>query len=160
MKDPTKTTLADGRTVGKDSDIAWLIGTVDEVNAFIGLAKVFAKNKDIKEVLGNVQRLMFKIGSDFALGPKITEEDYEWLLLMIDRFEREVNKPRNFVILEKDESTAFLSVARAVVRRAERWAVKLRREGIASELAVECLNKLSYLLYLLILKEGGEFEKI
>jgi cob(I)alamin adenosyltransferase len=72
-----------------------------------------------------------------------------------------VKKPHRFIILEKDESTAFLSVARAVVRRAERQAVRLYREGKARLLVVEWLNKLSYLLYLMILKEGGgEFEEI
>jgi len=72
-----------------------------------------------------------------------------------------VKKPNRFIILEKDETTAFLSVARAVVRRAEREAVRLYKEGKVRLLTVEWLNKLSYLLYLMILKEGGEeFEEV
>ena len=160
-KDPTKTIILDGRTVSKDSNIMWAIGTLDEANAFIGLAKVFSKDNDVKETLENIQRMIFKIGTEVvSRDSKVSEEDYKWLIDIIERFENSVNKPKSFVILEKDEATAFLSVARTVVRRAERIAVTLHREGIVSKLFVEWLNKLSYLLYLMILKEGKEFKEI
>ncbi len=159
-KDPTKTSLADGRRVFKDGIVANAIGSLDESNAFIGLAKVFAKNQDVKEVLGHVQRRLFKVGSEFAGLKRLEESDYEWILSVIEEFEAKTEKPKKFVILEKDEPTAFLSVARTVVRRVERWAVRLHREGLVSLLTVEWLNKLSYLLYLLILREGVEFEEV
>ncbi len=160
-KDPTKTFLADGRKIGKHSAVANAIGTVDEVNAFVGLARVFSRDDETRRILMSVQRMLFRIGSEFASGPGIRGEDYEWLISTISEVEGKVKKPKSFVVLEKDEATAFLSVARAVVRRCERLAAELRWEGVVSELAVEWLNKLSYLLYLLILKEGrGEFDRI
>lgn len=160
-KDPTKTSLLDGRRISKDSKIAWGVGTLDEANAFIGLAKVFARDRDVKETLQEIQKMIFKLGAEIASNEfKIGEEEYKWLIDLVKKFENSVNKPRRFVILEKDEATAFLSVARTVVRRAERVAVSLHREGIVSELFVEWLNKLNYLLYLMILKEGKEFTEV
>jgi cob(I)alamin adenosyltransferase len=79
---------------------------------------------------------------------------------MIESFEGKVEKPNCFLILEKDEGTSALSVARAVVRRAERRAISLYRNGLLSEKIVEVLNKISYLLYLLILYEGESFEEV
>ncbi len=158
-KDSSVTRTADGRIVDKNSNFAWFVGTLDEANAFIGLAKVFSRDEDVKKALADVQKRLFVLGIE-PVRKTLKEEDYEWLLSLIDDFEKVVKKPRSFVILEKDQSTAFLSVARTVVRRAERYAVRLYREGMLGMNAVEWLNKLSYLLYLMILKEGREFEKI
>ncbi len=159
MKRPFETGVVGGR-VWKDSIVAECIGTIDEANAFIGFARTFSRKEDVKSVLSDVQRLMFRIGSEIAGARNLGEEDLNWILSRIEEFERSVEKPKKFVILEKDPCTASLSVARAVVRRAERRAVELYRNGLASELLVECLNKLSYLLYLAILAEGGEFEEV
>ncbi len=158
-KDSSVTATADGRVVSKDSSIAWYVGTLDEANAFIGLAKVFAKDDGVKRTLEDVQRKMFVVGVDHVKN-SLTKDDYEWLVKKVEELESAVKKPNSFVILEKDEPTAFLSVARAVVRRAERMAVRLYREGIVRIEVVDWLNKLNYLLYLMILKEGGDFEKI
>ena len=158
-KDSSVTATADGRVVSKDSSIAWYVGTLDEANAFIGLAKVFAKDDEVKRTLEDVQRKMFVVGMDHVKN-SLSKDDYEWLVKKVEELESAVKKPNSFVILEKDESTAFLSVARAVVRRAERMAVRLYREGIVRIEVVDWLNKLNYLLYLMILKEGGDFEKI
>jgi cob(I)alamin adenosyltransferase len=158
-KDSSVTVTANGKVVSKDSNIAWYVGTLDEANAFIGLAKVFARDEEVKRTLGEVQRKMFVVGVEYAKS-SLTESDYEWLMGKVKEFEDAVRKPNSFVILEKDEPTAFLSVARAVVRRAERIAVRLYREGVVGMNVVEWLNKLNYLLYLMTLKEGRDFEKI
>ncbi len=159
-KDPTKTSLADGRKISKDSAVAHAIGALDEANAFIGLAKAFVQNNDVKNALEDIQRMIFAVGSEISGAAKIGEDLYGRLMTYVEEFESKIEKPKKFVILEKDAATAFLSVARAVVRRAERWAVKLHQEGLVSLLLVEWLNKLSYLLYLMILREGGEFESV
>ena len=153
-------TLSD-EFVPKDSDIIWGVGSVDEANAFIGLAKVFAKG-ETREILGRIQRKMFDVGTEFVSGKeKISKDDVIELTRIIQQVESSVRKPRSFIILEQDEVTAHLSVARAVVRRAERWAVKLNNQGKVGIHAIEWLNKLSCLLYLLILKElQGSYEVV
>ncbi len=160
MKDVTKTHILGG-VVEKDSDVIWGVGAIDEANAFIGLAKVFSNDEKVKDLLEKIQMKMFAAGAEFASSQtRITENDCKDLIKAIEELEKEVKIPKEFIILEQDETTAFLSVARSVVRRAERWAVRLHKNGIVSKTLVEWLNKLSYLLYLMILKEmGGNYKK-
>ncbi len=149
------------RVVSKDDIRIEAVGSIDEANAFIGLAKVKFED-EIRGILEDIQRKMFKAGSEVVGGKiGISQEDLEELLNLIEKLEKEVIFPKSFIILERDEKTALLSVARSVVRRAERKVVALYNNDLVSKTLVEWLNKLSYLLYLLILKElDGEFEKI
>ncbi len=156
-KDVTQTHLLDRSLIDKDSDIVWAVGSIDEANAFIGLAKVYAKDKKVKETLAFIQRRMFKAGMEIVSNEDVfSDEDFNEIMKIIKEFEKIVVKPKKFVILEKDKVTAHLSVARAVVRRAERLCVRLFKKGLVSKPFVEWMNKLSYLIYLMILKESGE----
>ncbi len=157
MKDVTITSTLSGH-MGKDSDIISGIGLLDEANSFIGLARVFAKKDETKKILEDMQNKMFKAGTEFAGGNNFPEEDYQGIMNTISQVEKKVKKPTKLVILEQDEQTGFLSVARTVVRRCERWAVKLHKQEKLSLNLVRWLNKLSYLLYLLILLEMDELE--
>lgn len=148
-----------GGKVWKDSIVAEALGAVDEANAFLGLARVFSKKEEVREILKEIQLLLFRICATIA-GAKINHRDLENVLSTISELEQKVERPRCFIILEKDETTSTLSVARAVVRRAERKAVSLYRNGQIDEKVVEILNKISYLLYLLILYEGESFEEV
>jgi len=65
-KDVTQTHLLGRSLVDKDSDIVWAVGSVDEANAFIGLAKVYVKDEKIKETLSFIQRKMFKAGMEIV----------------------------------------------------------------------------------------------
>ena len=152
-KDVRKTHLLDRSLVDKDSDIISCLGTLDEANSFIGLARVFARDEKIKEILEKIQQKMFKAGLELVSDQKLSEEDFEEIKAIVDDFEKIVRKPNKFILLEKNQSSAFLSVARAIVRRAEREAIRLQKEGITSIWLVEWLNKLSYLLYLMVLRE-------
>ncbi len=157
MKDVTKTSTLSGH-LGKDSEVVSGIGLLDEANSFIGLARVFANHRETKKVLEEIQTKMFEAGSEFAGGDSFPEENYDAIMNTISQMEKKVKKPTKLIILEQNEHTAFLSVARAVVRRCERWAVKLHKEDELSLNLVRWLNKLSYLLYLLILLEMNETE--
>ena len=147
--------------VDKEDPRIEAVGCIDEANAFIGLAKVKSTG-ETREILKEIQKKMFKAGSEVVGGSlKITQDDLNEMLEIIREMERNVEFPKSFIILEKDELTSLLSVARSVVRRAERKVVSLYKRGLVSLTLVEWLNKLSYLLYLLILKElSGQFEKI
>ncbi len=136
----------------KDSDVVECVGTLDEANAFIGLARV-SSGEELKSLLQKIQDTLFRIGAEISSGkPYMTEDDYSSILKMIRRLESEVDLPKSFVILETNRISASLSVARAVVRRTERRAVRLYRRGKLRIEVVEWLNKLSYLLYLMALK--------
>lgn len=157
MKDVTTTSTLSGH-LGKDSDTVNGVGLLDESNAFIGLAKVFAHHSETRTILKEMQTKMFEAGAEFAGGQKFPEENYESIVETITRLEEKVEKPTRLMILEQNEQTGFLSVARAVVRRCERRAVKLHKQGELSLNMVKWLNKLSYLLYLLILVEMEDTE--
>ncbi|AGK61686.1 ATP:cob(I)alamin adenosyltransferase [Archaeoglobus sulfaticallidus PM70-1] len=155
-KDVRKTHLLDRSLVDKDSELIKGLGTLDEANAFIGLAKVFARDELVKKYLEKIQMMIFKAGLELISDYRMSEKEYDELLNIIQEFESIVKKPRNFILLEKNESSAFLSVARTVVRRAEREIVGLEKAGKVSLLLVEWLNKLSYLIYLMNLRELDE----
>lgn len=148
------------RRVAKNSKVVNVLGTLDEANAFIGLAKVFSKKVETKSILRDIQKVVLKACSHVAGYNSFDEENCKFLDEQILKFEKMVELPKKFLILEKDESTAFLSVARTVIRRAERVAVDLYFEGLVSKDLVNWLNKLSHFLYLLILFEGEEFEEV
>ncbi len=161
IKDVLTTKSLRNNGISKDSSEIWAVGSVDEANAIIGLAKVHSKGRT-REVLAYVQKMMFRLGAEISSGKKmIYGSDVENLLQLIDEFKQEIKLPNSFVILEQDETTAFLSIARAAVRRAERWVVRLRKERKIGIDAVKWMNKLSYLLYILILYElKGNYETV
>jgi cob(I)alamin adenosyltransferase len=160
LKDVRKTHLLDRSLVDKDSEIIKCLGTIDEANSFIGLARVFARDRKVKDVLKEVQKKMFKAGLELVSNESMSRRDCEELEAFVNEFEGIVSKPSKFIFLEKNQSSAFLSVARAIVRRAERKAVSLQKKGKASIWLVEWLNRLSYLLYLMVLMEIEDYEEV
>ncbi len=160
--DSLRTHLADRSVVEKTDERIKGVGEIDEANAFIGLARVSVDDEEIKGMLLEIQKMMFKAGSQVVGGEeKIGAEDLDVLKKFEAELLEKVTFPRSFIILEKDEASAYLSVARAVVRRAERKVVELCREGYVDRALVDWLNKLSYVLYLMILKvQGGDYLKV
>ncbi|MEM2176275.1 MAG: ATP:cob(I)alamin adenosyltransferase [Archaeoglobaceae archaeon] len=157
MLKPFETSTINGK-VWKDSLLAETLGAVDEANSFVGLAKVLSKKEEVKKILKDVQLILFRLCASIA-GAKNSVK-LESILSVIGELEQKVERPNCFVILEKDPATSALSVARAVIRRAERKAVSLYRNGLIDGEIVEILNKISYLLYLLTLYEGESFEEV
>ncbi len=145
----------------KDSNEIWAVGSIDEANAIIGLAKVHSKGKT-RDILAAIQKKMFYLGAEISSGKKMIHgSDVEQISELIREYSRRVRLPKSFIVLEQDQTTAYLSIARTAVRRAERWIVRIKKEEKVGEHAVEWINKLSYLLYLLILSElNGDYEPV
>jgi len=156
QKDPSKTKTLSGE-LWKDSEIVECIGCIDEANAFLGLARIFCKEEVLRDLILKIQKKMFSVGCEVSMGErKIDEKDVEWIENTIKEIEKCIDLPKSFLILETSGETAFLNVARTVVRRAERRAVTLYKKGIVGIHLVQWLNKLSYLLYLMILFASNE----
>ena len=162
MKTSDKTHLFDLELVSKDDLRIEAVGSIDEANAFMGLARTKLGDVELRKILHDLQVGMFRAGSQIVGGDeRITKADLDELLRVIDELEKKVEFPKSFIILERDEASALLSVARSVVRRAERRVVSLYRNGMVDYTLVEWLNKLSYLLYLMILAvQKGEYEPV
>jgi cob(I)alamin adenosyltransferase len=140
-------------------------GTVDEAQAAIGLARASGCTPQTEAILLAIQRdlhtLMAELAaagdddSPFAGG--VTSGHLEQLEGWLGRLEVRVKMSKEFVVPGDSQVGAALHLARTVVRRAERRAVRLMHDGIlANHLVVRYLNRLSSLLYVLALAEDQE----
>jgi cob(I)alamin adenosyltransferase len=153
--DRGETSLADSSRVPKDSLRVEAYGTVDEANSWVGLARAFAADPLLAEVLDFVQHRLFNCSSNLASPPgtpwavpTIDEADIALLEHAIDRFETATGPLTRFVLPGGAQGAAALHVARTVVRRAERRIVSLSaHEGGVDPLVQKFVNRASDLLF-------------
>ncbi len=133
-------------------------GTIDEANAFIGLARAKTDLQKVKGVLLIVQNHLYLINAELAspteqlklLKRKVEAKDLHLLENESAEIEKVLDLPRKFVLYGQTEVSAILDVARAVIRRAERRVVELNdQDKIANETILAYLNRLSDTLFLL-----------
>jgi cob(I)alamin adenosyltransferase len=131
-------------------------GTVDEVNAVIGIARLQAAgNLELDRMLARIQNDLFDVGADLCLPDKgkgpggarldVTDAQVEWLERQIDRLNGELGPLRSFVLPGGSAVAAYLHLARTVCRRAERLMVELKdRPGESvTAAAIKYMNRLS-----------------
>ena len=149
--DQGHTGLADGTRVPKSSPRIAAYGTVDELNACLGLALAGLQGP-MAATLQRVQRELFDLGADLALvkgGPRITPEHVGRLDRELDALEAALPPLRSFVLPGGSEAAARLHLARTVCRRAERAVVELHAREPLDSAALVYLNRLSDLLFLM-----------
>jgi cob(I)alamin adenosyltransferase len=131
-------------------------GTVDEVNAVIGIARLHAgADSELDGMLARIQNDLFDVGADLCLPDKgkgpggarldVTELQVEWLERQIDRLNAELAPLRSFVLPGGSAAAAHLHLARTVCRRAERLMVELKDRPAESvtAAAIKYVNRLS-----------------
>jgi cob(I)alamin adenosyltransferase len=133
-------------------------GTVDEAQAALGLARASGCTVRAEEVLLLVQRdlhlLMAELAAagaaDSPFAGSVAMAHVERLESWIAEFEAQVEIPREFIVPGDSLPGATLHLARTIVRRAERLAVRLSHEGLlGNDHVVRYLNRLSSLLFAL-----------
>jgi cob(I)alamin adenosyltransferase len=155
--DRGETALAGGQRVPKDGPRIAAYGDVDELNAFLGAARVTAAEAtpELARILLRVQHELFNLGSILATLPqdvhprqaRITEADVTRLESEMDRLNEGLPPLRSFVLPGGSRLESDLHICRTVCRRAERSAVALSRvEEVPAE-AVRYLNRLSDALF-------------
>lgn len=158
--DDGQTGLFGGGRVEKDHPRVDAYGEVDELNAFIGMARAVELMPRIDEVLVPIQRDLFSIGALLATPDhekmreqlrkaRIDDERIAELERAIDACEHELEPLKSFILPGGTPKAAALHVARTVCRRAERRVVALRRDEELPELVIIYLNRLSDLLFML-----------
>ncbi len=158
--DAGSTGLFGGGRVPKDDARVEAYGDVDELNAFVGMARSVEMMPRIDEVLVPVQRDLFAIGALLATPDRekmaqhlskamIDEGRIAELERAIDDAEAELEPLAAFIIPGGTPKSAALHVARTVCRRAERRVVRLQHDVELPALAVIYLNRLSDLLFTL-----------
>jgi cob(I)alamin adenosyltransferase len=154
--DDGTTGLYFGGRVRKDDASIELNGTVDEAQAFLGLARSTASSGgELDRLLVTIERDLWVLMAEVATAPNnrpklvagkslVTEEMVARLEASIDEISARTEWPREFVVPGDDHVAAGLDVARTVVRRAERLAVASHAEG---SLVPTYLNRLSDLVW-------------
>jgi cob(I)alamin adenosyltransferase len=137
-------------------------GTVDELNAAIGLARLAtAGDAEIDPMLGRIQNDLFDLGADLCTpetakgkGPggerlTVTEAQVTRLEAEIDRLNGDLAPLRSFVLPGGTAAAAYLHLARTICRRAERMMVELAdmSNETVSASAIKYVNRLSDLLF-------------
>ena len=151
--DQGQTHLAGGQRVSKDSPRIECYGTVDELNAFTGMAAISAAETvpGLVPILRRVQHELFNLGSILATKPedvhpnqaRITETEIRQLETEIDRMNADLAPLRSFVLPGGTRLNTELHACRTICRRAERLAVTLARDEPIPPEAVQYLNRLS-----------------
>lgn len=154
--DKGETGLFGGKRIAKDADRIEAYGTVDELNAILGVVRSFRLPEAVDKVLVQIQRDLFVVGSELATPEekisgftKITSENVSSLEQSIDRFDANLPKLSSFILPEGTAAAASLHFARTVCRRAERRIVHLSKSERVGEHVVIYLNRLSDLLFVL-----------
>ena len=175
--DKGKTRLAGGQQVWKDSLRVEAYGTVDELNASVGVVRVMNADvmkeheeaKQLEEELRWVQNKLFDIGSilatvpgqTFEKMPQVIGKDITRMERLIDRCQEDLEPLKEFILPGGGKVSGFLHQARTVCRRAERLCVRLSREEPVDPTIVKFLNRLSDTLFVLarwVAKTQGEPE--
>jgi cob(I)alamin adenosyltransferase len=156
--DDGTTGLYGGGRLPKDHPRIEAYGTIDELNAVLGVARAEGMPHQIDSILARVQNELFQLGAELAM-PKpaikneaaITSEHACRIEADIDRFQAELSALQQFILPGGVKSAAALHLARTVCRRAERRVLALAHQAgeTVSPQIVIYLNRLSDLLFVL-----------
>jgi cob(I)alamin adenosyltransferase len=167
--DRGETALVGGRRVPKDAPRIAAYGTIDELNAAVGLARVFnaermtgrgagrERHRWLDEVLNKIQNQLFDLGSELATPPdavydgmfRMGEGEVTELEQLMDRCQKDLKPLKSFVLPGGGRIQGFLHQARTVCRRAEREVLALSRVEEIGEWPLRYVNRLSDLFFVL-----------
>jgi cob(I)alamin adenosyltransferase len=181
LGDGGETALVGGRRVAKDSPRIVAYGTIDELNAVVGLVRVFnaegmktrgprrKRHEWLDATLRKVQNQLFDVGSELATPPdaayegmfRVGEGEVTELERIMDGCQKDLAPLKSFVLPGGGRIQGFLHQARTVCRRAERELLALSRVEPVSEWPLRYVNRLSDLFFVLgrwVGKHMGEKE--
>ena len=158
--DDGMTMLFAGGRVAKTHLRVAACGTLDELNAQLGVARSMGAHND--DCLAQLQALLLRAGADLATPQdarsghvrRIGTEEVSWLEAQIDCREETLPPLTNFILPGGVPAAAALHVARTVCRRAERLVVALQQQEPVGSQLLPCINRLSDLLFTLARHEN------
>jgi len=175
--DRGETALVGGRRVPKDSPRIVAYGTIDELNAVVGLVRTFNEerladgehHRWLDEALRRIQNELFDLGSELATPPgaeyegmfKVGQAHVTALERLMDRCQKDLTPLRSFTLPGGGRINAFMHLARTVCRRAERELLALSRVEPIGEWPLRYVNRLSDAFFVLgrwVAKHMGEKE--
>ena len=152
------TSLLGGQRIMKCEARPETYGTLDEASSALGLARASATRPKTKGIILSLQKDMLLLGSELATASedasrfpyRITGSHVQRLEQLIEELQREVTLEKEFIFPGETIAGAAIDLARTIVRRAERNAVRLMQEKIiTNEDVLRFLNRLADLLFTL-----------
>ena len=148
--------------VSKDHPRIEALGALDEASAALGLARASCQAPHTPPILREAQRDLYKVMAEVAATPEnadkfkgIDATRVTWIEEQADEIQSVVSMPKEFILPGDTPSGAALSLARAVVRRAERRVTELFTLGeLKNKELLRYLNRLSSLCFVLELLEN------
>lgn len=156
--DDGHTSLGDGARVPKFHKRVHAFGGLDEANAAIGVALLHIEDPDVRDVLVRIQNDLFDVGADVCRPERETEKRQPLrvtadqvlaLEKLIDRFNEHLSPLTSFVLPGGSPASAYLHLARTVVRRSERDLAELTANEAVNAEALKYVNRVSDLLFVL-----------
>lgn len=154
--DKGETSLVSGERVTKDHLRIEAYGTVDELNATLGLMRDSAPDDKMNPLIETIQSLLFTIGSNLAATdknkmalPTIEEQHILDLEAAMDGMDENLEPLKNFILPGGDPSASLAHLGRTVCRRAERRVVSLMEHEAIDGVILRYLNRLSDFLFTL-----------
>jgi cob(I)alamin adenosyltransferase len=154
--DSGETSLFGGGRVSKSADRIEAYGTVDELNAVLGLARAHELSGKAQEMLHLIQQDLFVLGADLATPhdakvtiPRIETPHFDKIESWIDELEDDLEPLKFFILPGGTKGASTLHIARTVCRRAERRVITAKVSNHISENCVVYLNRLSDFLFVL-----------
>ena len=133
------------RRISKSDILIDLLGTVDELEAALGVAKTFMSDKELIEDTEAIQKKLFGVMEELAGGKQsVTAECVAVVEKMCDGYNVECD---GFVISGHNSVEAHLNMARVIARRAERLCVKTSQLGRIKPDTLVWFNRISDLIY-------------
>lgn len=162
--DKGQTSLLGGSRVPKYDDRIEAYGTLDELNSFIGLVRDQDIAQRYKDVLLQIQHVIFVAESNLAADkaehlerlPKVTESEIELLEREIDHMNLDLPELRSFILPGGHVAVSLCHVARTICRRSERLTIKLSEKHPVDQLIIKYLNRLSDYFFVLARKVGKD----
>jgi cob(I)alamin adenosyltransferase len=141
--------------ITKDSLIVEALGSVDELNSYLGVVYSFSESPKLQEIIHQMQTNLLTIGSTVAGAQlQFTEKNTKDLEKIIDELEGKLPVLSNFVYPRGTQTSAQLQYARSLARRCERRVVSLSKQTPIRKEILTYLNRLSDALFTLARNEN------
>ena len=149
--DDGSTGLGDGSRTEKDSLRVEAIGTVDELNSAIGILLCNPLSEPVQSTLVDVQHTLFDMGGELCIPGTtvITEDRVATLEQALDALNADLPPLKEFILPGGSPAAAACHLARAICRRCERRVHSLSKAGPVNPVALQYLNRLSDLLFVM-----------
>jgi len=161
--DAGDTSLFGGKRLPKSHVRIESYGSIDELNAFLGLVRDGVEAEGTRTLLKEIQDRLFDIGANLAMDPdkelpasSLEDDDIEQLEKAIDEAVSGLPELKNFILPGGHPMVSYCHIARCVCRRAERRIVALAGEEKVDIRILRYLNRLSDYLFVLARKIAGD----